>query len=302
LARSIRQRLFMPLGTAIALIVGIWVAVALWAGWDRGTSIGRINADASRLAFAIGQSVERTMMEADQLTSLIGGAVIELGPELPLAEWTRIGYLATEPFLQTAVLDETGRIRASTNPAFEPLDLSDRAHFRVHIGNPRPTLYVSKPLVGRTSGRWVVQLSKGIVAPNGRFRGVVVVSLDPLSLTNVYKSPLCGPSGTTFVFGPQKGVNEVAAVNVMLARFAQRCTAAMDRDFSKEEGSGAAGGIGYALRLLGAEMVSGATFVLKAAGLHAEVQTFDWVITGEGRSDAKLEAVRRVMTGQIWRW
>ncbi|MCY0852760.1 ATP-binding protein [Cupriavidus sp. D39] len=202
-AAVIRQRLFMPLGTAIALIVGIWVAVALWAGWDRGTSIGRINADASRLAFAIGQSVERTMMEADQLTSLIGGAVIELGPELPLAEWTRNGYLATEPFLQTAVLDETGRIRASTNPAFEPLDLSDRAHFRVHIDNPRPTLYVSKPLVGRTSGRWVVQLSKGIVAPNGRFRGVVVVSLDPLSLTNVYKSIYLGNKGVIGVLGTE---------------------------------------------------------------------------------------------------
>jgi len=100
-------------------------------------------------------------------------------------------------------------------------------------------------------------------------------------------SPLCGPTGATYVFGPQKGIKALAAVDATLARFAERCTAAMGMDFTQAEGSGAAGGIGYALRLVGAEMVSGATFILQAAGLHAGLGAFDWVITGEGRSDAQ---------------
>ncbi|MGO4814537.1 glycerate kinase [Cupriavidus sp. 2MCAB6] len=100
-------------------------------------------------------------------------------------------------------------------------------------------------------------------------------------------APLCGPTGATYVFGPQKGVEALAAVDATLERFAQRCTSAAGQDFANEEGSGAAGGIGYALRLLGAELVSGASFVLSAAGLQEGLSEFDWVITGEGRSDAQ---------------
>ncbi|RDK11390.1 glycerate kinase [Cupriavidus lacunae] len=100
-------------------------------------------------------------------------------------------------------------------------------------------------------------------------------------------SPLCGPDGATFVFGPQKGVRDLAAVDAKLERFAQRCAVAVGRDLADAEGSGAAGGIGFALRLLGAEMVSGAAFVLGAAGIDAGLGAFHWVITGEGRSDAQ---------------
>ncbi len=100
-------------------------------------------------------------------------------------------------------------------------------------------------------------------------------------------SPLCGPTGATYIFGPQKGVKALAAVDATLACFAEGCAAAVGADFAREEGSGAAGGIGFALHLLGAELVSGATFVLRAAGVRAGLGDFHWVITGEGRSDSQ---------------
>ncbi|MGT2509696.1 glycerate kinase [Cupriavidus basilensis] len=114
----------------------------------------------------------------------------------------------------------------------------------------------------------------------------VLAGVRLIGLSDV-NAPLCGPAGATYVFGPQKGVEALAAVDATLERFAQRCTTVVGQDFANEEGSGAAGGIGYALRLLGAEMVSGASFVLSAAGLQEGLGEFDWVITGEGRSDAQ---------------
>ena len=176
-----------PRISAFMLLLFIWLGFAMWAGWDRGCELRRMQVDADRLAYTLGQHVERTLMEADQLTSLVGGAVIERGPDLPLAEWTRNGHLSAEPFLQIVILDESGVVRSSTNPT-EALDVGDSDYFRVHANNPRPTLFVSKPLRERSSGRWVVLLSKEMVAPTGRFLGVVVVSLDPISLTNIYKS------------------------------------------------------------------------------------------------------------------
>lgn len=174
--------------SAFILLLLIWLGFAIWAGWDRGSELRRIQVDADHLAYTLGQHVERTLSDADQLTSLVGGAVIERGPDLPLAEWTRNGHLSAEPFLQTEILDESGVVRSSTNPTFEAIDAGDRDYFRVHANNPRSTLFVSKPRRERNSGRWVVLLSKGIVAPTGRFLGVVVVSLDPISLTNISKS------------------------------------------------------------------------------------------------------------------
>ncbi|WP_416053208.1 ATP-binding protein [Cupriavidus basilensis] len=194
-------RTITPGISAFMLVLSVWLGFALWAGWDRGSELRRIQADADRLAYTLGQHVERTLMEADQLTSLLGGAVIERGLDLPLAEWTRNGHLGAEPFLQTAILDESGVLRASTNPTFEALDLGDSEHSRMHADNPRPTLLVSKPLRGRSSGRWVVLLSKGIVGPTGRFMGVVVVSLDPLSLTSIYKSIYLGSRGAIGLLG-----------------------------------------------------------------------------------------------------
>lgn len=201
LAAEGTARTVTPGISAFMLVLSVWLGFALWAGWDRGSELRRIQADADRLAYTLGQHVERTLMEADQLTSLLGGAVIERGPDLPLAEWTRNGHLGAEPFLQTAILDASGVLRASTNPTFEALDLGKSEHFRIHADNPRPTLFVSKPLRGRSSGRWVVLLSKGIVGPTGRFMGVVEVSLDPLSLTSIYKSIYLGSRGAIGLLG-----------------------------------------------------------------------------------------------------
>ncbi|MCY0854901.1 ATP-binding protein [Cupriavidus sp. D39] len=200
-AVSSARRALTPLGTAIALIVGVWLGVSVWAGWDRGSEVRRIEVDADRLAFAVSQHVEQTLMVADQWTSLIGGAVVAQGPDLPLTEWTRNGHLGPVPFLQTSILDADGLVRASTNRPFEPPDLIDRESFRIHANNPRPTLLVSKPLMDRASGRWVVQLSKGIVAPGGHFKGVVVVSLDSFALTEGYKGIYLGNDGLIGLLG-----------------------------------------------------------------------------------------------------
>ena len=52
-------------------------------------------------------------------------------------------------------------------------------------------------------------------------------------------------------------------------------------------GSGAAGGLGFALQLLGGTMASGAEVVADLVKLDAALADADWAITGEGRSDAQ---------------
>lgn len=102
-------------------------------------------------------------------------------------------------------------------------------------------------------------------------------------------NPLTGEHGATAVFGPQKGVQaaQVAEIDATLARFAALTEAALGRAVRDLPGSGAAGGLGFALRLLGAGFEPGAEVVANQVGLDAALDGADWLITGEGRSDAQ---------------
>lgn len=82
------------------------------------------------------------------------------------------------------------------------------------------------------------------------------------------------------LFGPQKGA-EREEVAELERRFAARRELVSIRH---EPGSGAAGGLGAALALLGADLVPGAALVLDEVGFDAV--GYDLVVTGEGRVDA----------------
>ena len=67
-----------------------------------------------------------------------------------------------------------------------PIDLSDREHFRIHRDRPVDELFISRPVLGRASGKWSVQFTRPYWDRNGGFAGVIVVSLDPSHLTRAY--------------------------------------------------------------------------------------------------------------------
>lgn len=118
-------------------------------------------------------------------------------------------------------------------------------------------------------------------------------SLDPrvsharFTVLSDVDNPLCGERGATAIFGPQKGVGAeaVAGIDSNLARFATLAEAALGRTAVDRPGAGAAGGLGFALMLIGAEIRSGAEVVADLLGLDAALAGADWLITGEGRSD-----------------
>jgi glycerate kinase len=116
-----------------------------------------------------------------------------------------------------------------------------------------------------------------------RLRQVKLVALSDID------NPLCGEHGATQVYGPQKGVAEtqVRLFDGWIAHFAARAESALRRHCTETPGAGAAGGIGWALQLIGATAKSGALAVAEITGLDAALAESDWVLTGEGRSDAQ---------------
>ena len=102
-------------------------------------------------------------------------------------------------------------------------------------------------------------------------------------------NPLCGPTGASAVFGPQKGATPdiVAELDAALSHFADIMERDLGADVRDRAGAGAAGGLGAGLMaLLDAELKAGVDIVLDAVGLDKQLEDADLVITGEGQIDA----------------
>lgn len=131
----------------------------------------------------------------------------------------------------------------------------------------------------------------GLAATRERFAGVELVAATDVA------SPLLGLQGASAVFSEQKGATpeQSQVLEGALGHFADQVRRVLppgtdllsgrERRLDREPGAGAAGGVGYALLLLGARRVSGVETVLAAVGLEQLVAAADLVITGEGRLD-----------------
>ncbi len=102
-------------------------------------------------------------------------------------------------------------------------------------------------------------------------------------------NPLCGPNGASAVFGPQKGAkpHDVPKLDAALAQTADAMARALGRDLRDVPGAGAAGGAGFALLALGAELRPGVDIVAELCGLSQALSGATLCITGEGSIDAQ---------------
>lgn len=103
-------------------------------------------------------------------------------------------------------------------------------------------------------------------------------------------NPLTGPSGATYVYGPQKGADpdRLEILERGMCNYRDVIKAMTGIDCDRVKGAGAAGGLGAALHVfLGGELRRGADVVLDLNGFDDVISDADLVITGEGRADSQ---------------
>ena len=101
---------------------------------------------------------------------------------------------------------------------------------------------------------------------------------------------LCGKSGCSTVFGPQKGATSemIKDMDSWLKRFARLTKNKYASSDAKLPGTGAAGGLGFAfLSYTNSSLKSGIDIVIEETRLEDYIKEADIVITGEGRLDGQ---------------
>ncbi len=141
--------------------------------------------------------------------------------------------------------------------------------------------------------------SGNTVEPGGRalagLARIDVSQLDPrlrkvkVTVASDVDNPLCGPSGASAIYGPQKGASpeDVRTLDQALAHLAAVVNRDMGINLKDEPGAGAAGGLGFGLMAFcGARLRPGIDVVMDAVGLAARLARAALVVTGEGKLDA----------------
>ena len=103
-------------------------------------------------------------------------------------------------------------------------------------------------------------------------------------------NPLCGENGCSAVFAPQKGADSamIAEMDDSMQRFSAIVKEYYPHSDADLSGSGAAGGLGFALRtFLHADLKPGIDVVIHQTGIETAIMDADVVVTGEGRLDAQ---------------
>ncbi|MBK1714371.1 sensor histidine kinase [Rubrivivax gelatinosus] len=206
----------LAISAAALLVLLVWLSVGsvLWLRWDDAVD-GELRQN-TNLARALEEQTLRVLAAVDQATvrardDYARGA----GKPQDLVRYANETGLVPDILVQLSLVGANGRfIGSNLDPDGRktgPVDLSEREHVRVHLA---PTtlapgsglahadaLWIGKPVLGKVSRRWTIQISRRITAADGRIIGVVVASLDPGYFEAVYRRVAIGSLGTVTLVG-----------------------------------------------------------------------------------------------------
>jgi diguanylate cyclase (GGDEF)-like protein len=187
----------------VAIIAMLWCGISLKYYEDYRGDLKDAERSGKNFAMAFEENVLRSLGEIDKALLYLRRTIQSRREGTDFHTIVSTTDVLSEIIVQVAIIDAQGIMRASNagpQPA-PPMDLSDREHFRVHMDSREDKLFISKPVVGRASGKWSVQVTRRFLDPNGRFAGVVVASLNPAHFTNFYNNLDFGSSASIALIG-----------------------------------------------------------------------------------------------------
>jgi len=248
----------------------------------------------------------------DAMLLACGGHAVEVPVRGPLGAEVQARYGVTTDGVAVIEMAEASGLRLLSPDELDPLRASTYGTgqlIKAAIERGARELIVGVGGSATNDGGAGMAEALGVVFRDSRGRvlsgcPVDLASLDRVDLSNLHpaikkqevsitvacdvSTVLCGPSGASHVFGPQKGASKdtVELLDSILVRYADIVESATGRRARSVSGSGAAGGLAFGLvAFLGASMKCGFETVSNAARLHEKISRADIVFTGEGRTD-----------------
>jgi PAS domain S-box-containing protein len=202
---TLRRSGFAPFS---GVYVGLFGIVILWSGVLYTLAVQRDQAlrgaiqNVTNLSRAFEEHVVRSIKAVDQTLLYVRDSYAKDPTGFDISAWTKNTQFLTDLTFQISLIDKSGiLIGSNLTSGGNRLDLSDREHFRVQRDSAGDELFISKPVLGRASKKWSIQMTRKVIAADGSFAGVAVVSLDPQYLSRFYDSVDLGSNGVITLVG-----------------------------------------------------------------------------------------------------
>ncbi|RRW44614.1 MULTISPECIES: sensor domain-containing diguanylate cyclase [Pseudomonas] len=202
----------LPLETLTMAFLGLvfvsLVGFDFWQSWHaRDVQLQQSESTTLNLTRALAQHAEDSFQEVDvALMSL--QHLLEQGNEIsfkPDALHTLLEKYAgsLEQVEGLFVFDEQGNWRAtSLGETLWKGQNSDRGYFRFHNQNTTEDPFISRAIHSRSTGNWIIPISRRVTDKQGRFAGVVLATVRMEYFLDFYRHIELGPSGAIVLAMP----------------------------------------------------------------------------------------------------
>ncbi len=197
----------------ITMLVLMYAALAYLLIEDAQNAEAEARRNNENLVLLFEQSVLRSLKSADGVIQLLRRAYRSDPTSTDLDMWVTDPEIKNDLIFQFSIIGPDGFIKASSYgaPAIG-LFAGERPHFHVHVDSREDRVFVSEPLVLKTSGRRAIFLTRRLTGPDGAFNGVLSASFDIAQLEKFYRSISLGENGLVSLMGLD-GVIRAAGAN-----------------------------------------------------------------------------------------
>jgi len=185
-----------------AMIALIWVGLLWNQHTGRRNFVEAARENGSNLARAYEESVIRSVGEIDKTLLLLRARYLANPKQFNIRDVGADPLLSSDLVRNAALIDANGIMTVSDSTTKDQrFDLSDREHFRAFLADPSDRLYIGKPVIGRAANTWVTIFARPIIAADGSFKGVMMLSVDPDVLTRFFEIIDIGKEGRVTLVG-----------------------------------------------------------------------------------------------------
>src|SRR5262249_19310992 len=185
-----------------ALLVGaVWISLSFFLANERNSAERAEIQNSTNLAGALASHLSNSLGEVDRSLSVIAALYVQRPENFDLLGSLKANRSLSDAISRVSIVDRSGNVRLSSDASLRGANVKEGAYFKHQAEATNNELFVGKPILSQTAGKWTLELSRRITRADGQFDGVVAASLDSGYLTQIYNSVNIGEKGYIRVIG-----------------------------------------------------------------------------------------------------
>ncbi len=186
-----------PLQIALFFLPLVWTGYFAITSSERAEALQQARAHGNSVAQLFEENTERIFERVDQSLLVVRALYAQDPAAFSLKFWAGKAQMASGDVVQFSLIGPNGYLfDTTTGYSGPPLYLGDREHFIKVMELAEDRLYVAKPVFGRASNKWTIQLARKLFDHGKGPAGVVVGSISVDVVGRFYDTAKLGIGGT----------------------------------------------------------------------------------------------------------